>query len=150
MKIISKILIIFIICLSSFNLNTNAWFFDDLFDDAQPKIDIWVDCWWVWEETCINEWISIIKNDINSIEKDRTLSEYIQDVVVYILTFLSIIAVLYIIYAWFRILTWAWDEEVLKKQKSTILYVIVWMLLIWLAYPITLFIFDVLNSAPSP
>jgi uncharacterized membrane protein YwzB len=114
-----------------------------MIEDWQPKIRI--DCW---EEDCnLDTGIENVRNTVKWIEQERTFSEYVQDIVVYMLSFISIIAVIYIIYAWFRILTGAWDEEVLKKQKSTILYVIIWMAVIWLAYPITIFISDLLNKS---
>jgi len=145
MKIISKLLIVLILSIWTFSVNTNAWFFDDLFQESQPKVNVVCD----WGDCNIQTWIENVKNSVNWIETNRSLSQYIQDIVVFILSFLSIIAVIYIIYAWFRILIWAWDEEVLKKQKSTILYVIIWMAVIWLAYPITIFIIGILNWTPS-
>jgi len=141
MKLISKLLFILILTIFSLNLNVNAGF-SDIFWTATPKVNIKCSGW----DCNIKTWVEEVKKTINWIETDRPLSEYIQDVVVNILTFLSIIAVIYIIYAWFRILTWAWEEEVLKKQKSTILYVIIGMAVIWLAYPITTFIVWILNS----
>jgi len=146
MRTISKLLLIFILSFWVFSLNTNAWFFGDLFEESQPKVHI--DCW---EQDCnLATGIENVKDTVNGIEQDRTFSEYVQDVTISILSFISIIAVIYIIYAWFRILTWAWEEEVLKKQKWTILYVVIWMAVIWLAYPITKFIIDLLNSTPNP
>lgn len=145
MKIISKIFLVLILSFWILNLSVNAWLFWDMFWDSQPKVHI--DCW---EQDCnLTTWTEIVKETVGWIEKERTLTEYVQDITVYILTFISIIAVIYIIYAWFRILTWAWDEEVLKKQKTTILYVVLWMLVIWLAYPIVQFIINVLNSEPT-
>ena len=146
MKVILRILLVFMLIFGSSTLSTNAGFFGDLFEESQPKVHI--DCG---EQDCnINTWIEVVKDSVNGIEKDRTLSEYVQDIVVYILWFISIIAVIYIIYAWFRILVWAWEEETLKKQKGTILHVIIWMAVIWLAYPIVKFIIDLLNSSPNP
>lgn len=143
MKIISKVLLMVILSFTTFSINTNAWFFEDLFEESQPKVHI--DCG---EQDCnINTWTELVKNSVTWIETERTLSEYIQDVVVYLLWFLSIIAVLYIIYAWFRILVWAWDEDNLKKQKNTILYVVIWISIIWLAYSIVKLIIDILNSS---
>ena len=146
MRVFSKILLILILGFWVFSFNANAWFFNDLLWDSQVKIDIWIDCWENWQQLCIDAWIEKVKDTVNWIEKERTLSDYIQSVVAYLLTFLSIIAVLYIIYAWFRILTWAWEEEVLKKQKTTILYVIIWIAVIWLAYPITKFIISLFSD----
>jgi hypothetical protein len=117
-----------------------------MFEDSQPKIRI--DCW---EQDCdLATGVENVKGTVNWIEQERTFSAYVQDVVIYMLSFVSIIAVVYIIYAWFRILTWAWEEEVLKKQKWIILYVIIWMVIIWLSYPIINFIVGILNATPKP
>ena len=142
MKIFSKILLILILTFGFYT--TNAWFFADLISSSDPKVKI--DCS---GDACnIQTGIDIVKNQVNWIEQNKTFSQYIQDIVGYLLTFLTIIAVIYIIYAWFRILIGAWEEEVLKKQKSTILYVVIWLAVIWIAYPLTLFIFQVLNATP--
>ena len=141
-KILWKILLIFILTFWVFIINTNAWFFNDLFWLNEVKVP--VDCGP--QECNINGGILNVKYAIIGIIYDRTFSEYIQDVVAYLLTFTSFVAVIYIIYAWFRILTGAGQEEVLKKQKLTILYVAIWMIVIWLAYPITIFIINALNS----
>ena len=140
MKILSKILFILILSFGVFSSNADAAF-SDLFGSSSPKVDIKCSGW----DCNIKTWIEEVKGTVNWIETTRSLSVYIQDVVINLLTYISIIAVIYIIYAWFRILTWAWEEEVLKKQKSTILYVIIGIAVIWLAFPITLFIIWVFN-----
>ena len=53
--------------------------------------------------------------------------------------FISIIVLLMVIYAWSIFLLSAWDEEKLKKWKSIILYVIVWMALLVTNYLILTF-----------
>ena len=145
MKFVIKLFTVFILLFSVFNYSTWAYDFSSMFWGS-TEVDIWVDCWWPWQETCLNKWVDLVWDEVTGIETERSLSEYIQAVVAYILTFLSVIAVIYIIYAWFRILTWAWDEETLKKQKTTVLHVVIWMLLIWLSYSIVIFIIDVLNN----
>ena len=56
----------------------------------------------------------------------KTVSEYIQDIVSYALTFITIIAVVYIIYAGFRLMVSTGDDaEKVKKTKDIILYIIV-------------------------
>jgi hypothetical protein len=87
-------------------------------------------------ECSLSEWTKIVKNDLNDIEKNRTTSQYIQDVVAYLLTFITIIAVFYIIYAWFKVLTSAWNDDDVKKSKTTIISVFIWILIIWLSYSI--------------
>lgn len=48
----------------------------------------------------------------------------------YLIWFLWITTVILIIFAWFTIITSSWDEAKVKKWKSTIKYIIIWMLLI--------------------
>lgn len=57
------------------------------------------------------------------------------------MTFISIIAVLYIIYAGFQILIGAGDEEKMKKAKNIVLYVTLGIILMWLSYSIVKWIF---------
>lgn len=63
---------------------------------------------------------------------DQTIITFIN----YIATFLSIVAVLMIIWAWFNILTAGWDEERVKKWKTTIIQAVIGLMVIWLAYAI--------------
>lgn len=93
------------------------------------------------------EGVDAVKDGINDIEKERKFSEYIQDVIGYVLTFVSLLAVAYIMYAGFQILTWNGDEEKLKKSRQTIIYVIIGIIVIWLAWSITSFIINILNAS---
>lgn len=137
MKTIIKILLSLFIVFSFLSFST----FASLWDETQPHIPYEQNCI---DGDCLTEWIKTV-DWIWALETERKASQYLQDVVRYLITFLTLIAVIYIIYAWFNILTWAWDEDKAKKSKNTILYVLIWIVLIWLAFPITKFIFDVLN-----
>lgn len=120
----------------------SAWFFDDFINNSSSEIRYCNN-----EGECgIKPGIEITKGEIDGIVTDRTFSQYVQDVVLYLLTFISLIAVIYVIYAWVQILTWNGDEEKLKKSKQTIIYVALGITLIWLAWPITLFIIWVLGA----
>jgi len=144
MKIIIKILLAFVVLFWNIILVDADWTFNSLLWSETPAVHI--DCE---DQDCnIQSWIEIVKDSVRWVETDRTFSEYVQDITVYVLTFISFIAVVYIIYAWFRILTWAWNEETLKKQKMTVFYVIIWILLIRLAYPLVTFILKVVSSEP--
>lgn len=81
--------------------------------------------------------ISLVKTGVDDIQTAKKSSEFIQDVVIYLLWFVSFIAVLFIIYSWFRILTSSWDEDTIKTSKNRIIYVIVGILIIWFAWTIT-------------
>ena len=48
--------------------------------------------------------------------------------------FICIITILLILYAWFNVLFSAWDEEKIKKAKSTILYIAIGILLLVINY----------------
>ncbi len=107
----------------------------DIFSDPEIKIPYcapgddcglnkWAELAWSWIEDVITEW---------------KFSDVIQDVIVYFLGFITLIAVIYIIYAGFRILTSSGEEEVIKKAKSTIIYVIIGILVIWFAWTIANF-----------
>lgn len=141
MKNIVRLFLVLVLSLS-FLSEINASWLSDFLDQDNYEIPI-DDCGWNCDS--ISDGTNLVKYEINDIEKDRTFSQFVQDILIYLLWFLSLIAIIYIIYAWFMILIWAWDEEKLKKSKTTILYVVIWMVLIWLAYPITLFIINVLN-----
>ncbi|MFA5917525.1 MAG: hypothetical protein WC850_04830 [Candidatus Gracilibacteria bacterium] len=91
--------------------------------------------------------VKLVKTLVDNNETSKTLSEYIQSVIIYLLTFLSIIAVIYIIYAGFKIMIGGGSEDALKKSRTTILHVIIGIVIIWLAYSIVIFIIDILNSA---
>lgn len=96
---------------------------------------------------------AIVSHNIKSIEQNRRFSDYIQDVVAYLLLFIGIVGVLYIIYAGFNILTSGGDEDKVKKSKTTIFHVFIGLLLIFLAYSIVRFVigsggtWGVLNNA---
>lgn len=99
------------------------------------------------DDCSLEKGTDIVKDGINDIEKDRRFSVWIQDVVKYLLTFISIIAVIYVIYAWFKVLTSAGNDDEVKKSKTTITSVLIWMVIIWLAYAIVTWILWVLAFA---
>ncbi len=100
----------------------------------------WDDCW-------LDQWVQQVKDSgIDGVVTEWKASEYVQWITAYILWFLSIIAVLIIIYAWFNLLTSAWDEEKAKKSKTIIIFTILWLVIIYLAGPITTFVVDVLTQ----
>ncbi|MCH2188296.1 hypothetical protein MK079_00505 [Candidatus Gracilibacteria bacterium] len=83
---------------------------------------------------------------IEDLETERSASEYVQDVVAYILSFLAIITVVVIIYAGFVILTSVGNDEKVSSAKNTLLSSLIGLGLIFLAFPIAQFIIDVLTT----
>lgn len=140
MKIFRLILVL--LCLFGLSFSwVWAGFFDSFISDGAPNIRYCAngECW-------LNEGIDAIQDSLVGIETGRSASEYVQDVITYLLMFISIIAVIYIIYAGFQILIWNGDEEKLKKSRGTIIYVIIGIVIIWLAWPITRFILQVISA----
>ncbi len=77
---------------------------------------------------------------------DKPLSVYAQSIVVYLLGFVTLVAVIYIIYAGFQVLIGGGDEEKMKKAKNIILYVIVGIVLMWFSYSIVLWILNLIGG----
>lgn len=101
------------------------------------------------DECGIDKWIEIAHEWINSIEKEDTSKEYVQKVVSYLLTFVTLIWVSFIIYSWMTVMWAGADEEKVKKSKTTVLYVSLWISLMWAAKAIFLWIINMLNAGPG-
>lgn len=97
-------------------------------------------------ECGLDKWTEMVKWGLKDIETQRSASTYIQDIVKYLLTFITLIAVLYIIYAWFQILTSAGDDDKVSKSKTTIITVLLGIVIIWLSYAIVNFIIWVVTK----
>lgn len=76
------------------------------------------------------------KKSVSGAITDKPISEFAQDIVTYLLTFVSLIGVIYIIYAGAQLMLGAGDEEKLKKTRQIILYVVLGIIIIWLSFPI--------------
>jgi len=142
-----KILLISIVYIMIYSNLINASETSDAIGNTENNPTLQIECW-IWNKNDCNlkTWIEKTKNSLSWVENTRTFSEYIQSIIIYILKFLSLIAVIYIIYAWFIVLTWLWEEEKLKTAKKTIVYVIAWLLIIWSAYSIVILIINILNT----
>ena len=134
MKLILKILAIVFLALTVVQ-TSNAWW-SDIIEWSKPKIN--VDC--ANSDCSLTKWTELVKDTLHDVETDRPFSEYIMDIVFYAISFVSFIALVYIIYAWFKVLISAWDEEETKKAKWIIKWIVIWIAIIRLAYPITTFI----------
>lgn len=144
MKLFSRILsVILLFWIGLFWTNVSAGFLSDLVSSWDPSVPY---CQWDDKDLCTLSWGIKETERIGSVVTDQKASEYIQNVTSYILWFMAIVSVLYIIYAGFNILTGAWDEEKIKKSKSIITYVVMGIIIMFLAYSIVIFIFDILDS----
>jgi Type IV secretion system pilin len=68
----------------------------------------------------------------------------ITNVIVALLSLISIIAVAYILYAGFQILTAGGDEEKVKTGRKTIVNVMIGIVIMWLSYYIVKLVIDAL------
>ena len=146
-KKINKIIILILLIFSNLFL---LWINLTQADDC----GIWWLCWNTdsikyckWDSCWLDKGIAEVKANLwDEVEKEYTALQYTQKIIGYVLTFLATISVIYIIYAWFMIMISGGDEEKLNSQKKTIISVIIWIVVIWLAYSIVLTVFDWLNN----
>jgi len=102
----------------------------------------WTDTWisyCKWNSCWIDKWIKLVKWWVKEIKTEWTASDYIQWIVKRLLKYITLIAIIFIIYSWFRILTSSGEDETIKNAKKTIIYVVVWILVIWFAWAIANF-----------
>ncbi len=108
-------------------------------------------CWFDWAQPWCNNWeiqyctngsctlsggLIVTDNASQGLFTKKTIAQYSQDVVKYLLGFITLIWVIYVIYAGFQIMTGAWDDEKMKKARQTIIYVLIGIIIMWLAYAI--------------
>ena len=73
----------------------------------------------------------------------------IDNILWYIIWLFYFIAIIFAVYAWFTILTSAWDDEKVKKGKKIFLYVLAWLILTLLASQIITLVITVLTAESS-
>jgi len=117
MKIHIKIFIFVLLFFSVLNIS----YANPVINDGSSKIEIpyWGEDYW------IEKWVTEVWENVEWLVTDQTASDYFQSIIIYLLGFIYLIAVSIIIYSWFNILTWLWDEEKVKKSKTIISYTII-------------------------
>ena len=78
---------------------------------------------------------------------DQDMKVTIVNVMNYILTFLWLIAIIFAIYWGFQILTAGWDDDKVKKGKTTLINALIWIFVIISAWTIVGWIFGAANEA---
>jgi len=98
---------------------------------------------------CLRAWVDAIKQYIANagLIADKPLSIAIQDIIQYFLSFLSLIAVIYIMWAGAQMLLFPANENSSEKTKKIIISVIVGLTLIWFAWWIVNSLFFVLGGS---
>ncbi len=90
--------------------------------------------------------VSATENLADGLFTKKTLANFAQDIIKYFLGFVTLIGVIYVIYAGFQLMTGGWDEETVKKARKTIIYVIAGIVLMWLAYALVSIIITALTK----
>ena len=104
----------------------------------------WVGLLWLNKVTnAVNYGLDKVRQDTWSTE---TADQAIQTLIARLLMFLWVIAVWFIIYAGFLILTAGWDEEKVKKGKTIMIQAVIWIIVIFLAYSIVNWIFSFITN----
>ena len=65
----------------------------------------------------------------------------------FLIGLLYFISVVVVIYWWFLILVSGWDDDKLKKWKNLVIYALIWLIVIFLASNIVLWVVDVMSSS---
>lgn len=79
------------------------------------------------EWTAVDDWLRW---------SDSSADAVIQKFANYFIWLMGLVAVLYMIYGWYLVLTAGWDEAKPKKWKAIIVQAAIWMLIAFLAYSI--------------
>lgn len=95
---------------------------------------------------CTLSWgLDATKPAVWSAFSQKTIAVYVTDIVKYFLGFVTLVGVVYIIYAWAQLMLGGGDEEKVKKARQIIIYVIAGILLMWIAYWIVSIILVAIN-----
>ena len=126
-------IITLILCLFSISIvSANLWIFED--ENSMLYCAEWDDC-------SIEAWADAIKENLDwKIQTEWSAVDYATNLTKQILSYVSLIAVLIIVFSWFRILTSAGSDDEIKKQKKVITWVFIWIILMWTSRAIVLFI----------
>ncbi len=99
----------------------------------------------------INKSIEVAKTVSGGVAQsgDVELSEYIVTLVKEFLKYTTLVAVLYVLYAGFRIMTSNGEENTVKSSQKGIIYVLVGIVVMWLAYAIVMLVMSALTNSRS-
>ena len=142
MKNIFILLVISFAIIFSFVSWAYAWVLDDIFDIQDEANNPYLDICDVDDQDCLKRGVDQVRV-VEWIVTDRSASDYIQDVIVYLLGFSYFIVTVLIIYAGFLYITANGDEEKTKTSRKIIMYSIFGIIIIFLAWPIARFLFEV-------
>lgn len=79
--------------------------------------------------------------------EQKALPEVIKSYIAYVLGFITLIAVLYALWAGWNIMTAGGDEEKVKKGRTTIIQITMGIIVMWLAYTVVSFVISAVTTA---
>lgn len=88
----------------------------------------------------IQKWSDAVSTAVGTLMSKKKIEVFVADTVKYFLTFVSLIAVIYFVYAGFQLMTSGGDEEKAKKTRKIMTYVIAGIILIWMSYWLVLIV----------
>ncbi len=127
--IIRCVIWILIIMWSKQIVEAVMWKQSEVLNTSAQRINWWVEDEWMWEEILEFESIPIIAQIIN-----------------WVMWLTMFIIVVLIIIQWYKFFTKPDDPKNLESLKKTILYILIWVLVIWAAYVISNVL--VINNVP--
>ena len=127
--IIRCVIWILIIMWSKQIVEAVMWKQSEVLNTSAQRINWWVEDGWMWEEILEFESIPIIAQIIN-----------------WVMWLTMFIIVVLIIIQWYKFFTKPDDPKNLESLKKTILYILIWVLVIWAAYVISNVL--VINNVP--
>lgn len=80
-------------------------------------------------------------------ESAKSLPEIIKSYITFVLGFITLIAVIYALWAGWNIMTAGGDEEKVKKGRTTIIQIAIGIIVMWLSYSVVSFIIDAISRA---
>lgn len=93
----------------------------------------------------IQDGTTAASNAVGNLMSKKTIEVYVAETVKYFLSFTTLIAVVYFVYAGFRLMTSGGDEEQAKKTRKIMIYVVAGIVLIWMSYWLVLIVINTLT-----
>ena len=132
------------------------YYFDsssDTYTQEQDKV-IWEIDWnpireWTHDLAWEVEWVAYEENLSDSETAQSSAITYIEKIINYFLWIISLIALIYLLYHWFLMVTAAWDDEKYKKWWAWIKYATIALVWIWVSWFFVSLIFYLIGIATN-
>lgn len=92
----------------------------------------------------IDLWLNKVDPSLKNANNDFVLN--VESIVATLVGLLYLIAVIFAIYGWFLILTSAGDDEKVKKWKNIVIYMVIGLIVVFLASTLVNWVIDTMQS----